>query len=142
MRITPVSQNNLPAAIALLRQHLLPTDDITETTKFFVFEEDNEVLGTVALEFEGAHGLLRSLSVTDAKRNNGRGGKLVAFIEAYAKKKGVRQLFLLTTTAENFFLKNDYVKIDRVFVPDFIRHSAEFSSVCPASAVVMKKNLA
>jgi len=53
----------------------------------------------------------------------------------------VRELYLLTTTAERFFATRGYAGIERERVPDTVRASAEFSALCPASAVVMRKAL-
>jgi amino-acid N-acetyltransferase len=47
----------------------------------------------------------------------------------------------LTETAENFFRGLGYEAIDRRYVPEEIQQSAEFRSLCPASAVCMTKSL-
>jgi amino-acid N-acetyltransferase len=49
---------------------------------------------------------------------------------------------LLTETAEKFFRAIGYEVIDRRHVPEEIKQSAEFRSLCPASAVCMSKLLA
>jgi amino-acid N-acetyltransferase len=56
--------------------------------------------------------------------------------------KGVEQLVLLTEAAEQFFHAIGYEAIDRSSVPEAIKQSAEFRSLCPASAVCMTKYLA
>ena len=81
------------------------------------------------------------MSVDENKRSKGYGKTLVDFIENFASGEGVKNIYLLTTTAESFFSRNGYITIDRNTVPEFIRQSTEFSSVCPSSAVVMKKTL-
>ena len=48
---------------------------------------------------------------------------------------------LLTETAEKFFRAIGYEVIDRRHVPEEIKQSAEFRSLCPASAVCMTKLL-
>ena len=53
----------------------------------------------------------------------------------------VEQLVLLTETAEKFFRAIGYEVIDRRHVPQGIKQSAEFRSLCPASAVCMSKLL-
>lgn len=141
MNITTVSQNNFTKAVKLLEQNNLPTSDLSAASKLFLLEDDNEVLGTIALEHEGKEGLLRSLCVSQSKRNAGVGQKLVDFIEDLARKQGVENLYLLTTTAANFFSKRDYQIFDRSEVSPFIQSTSEFSSVCPASATVMMKKL-
>lgn len=141
MTITPVNQNNFSAAIALLKKNNLPTEDLTDTSKLFVLLKENELLGVIGIEIVENLGLLRSLCVTEESRKNGSGQELVSFIENFARQQGVRHLYLLTTTAENFFNKRQYKKIDRENTPEAIRQSKEFSSICPSSAVVMVKQL-
>ncbi|MBD0279388.1 MAG: GNAT family N-acetyltransferase [Flavisolibacter sp.] len=142
MTIAPATQNNFSAALALLKKNHLPTEDITDITHLFVVAENDDVLGTIALEYKGGDGLLRSLCVAHGDRSKGMGGQLVHFIEAYAKERGVRHLWLLTTTAAQYFQQKGYTAIEREETPEVIRNTSEFASVCPASAVVMKKELA
>lgn len=139
MTINPVTQNSFSSVINLLKQVNLPTEDITEATTLFALYDNNELLGTVGLEYEGEHGLLRSLSTSPGKRNTGGGKLLVQFIEAFAKEKGVNNLYLLTTTAADFFAKRNYQRISREEVPEAVKQYSEFISTCPASAIVMKK---
>jgi len=141
MNIVPASQNNFSAAIALLRKNNLPTEDLDPGKQLFVAEEDNKVIGTVTVEYDYDNALLRSLSVSEERRNSGIGAMLVDFIEDYVRKQGVQNVYILTTTAENFFTKNGYQKVERSQVPAFIQNTSEFTSICPSSATVMKKQL-
>lgn len=141
MNIVPASQNSFTAAINLLKKNNLPTEDIHPGTQLFVIEENDSVIGTVAVEYDFNVALLRSLSVSDGKRNSGIGQLLVGFIENYVQKQGVHSIYLLTTTAEKFFLKNGYEKIDRNNVPGFIQNTREYSVLCSSSSTIMKKQL-
>jgi amino-acid N-acetyltransferase len=119
----------------------LPVDDISTGTQLFVMEEGDKVIGTVAIEYDFSTALLRSLSVNPAKRKAGIGKQLVDFIENYVKAQGVQSVYLLTTTAADFFSKRGYHVIDRAHVPAFIQQTSEYCTVCPSSAIVMKKIL-
>ena len=141
MNIVPASQNSFSAAIELLKKNNLPTEDINPGTQLFVIEENDSVIGTVAVEYNFDVALLRSLSVCEQKRNSGIGQMLVAFIENYVQKQGVQSIYLLTTTAEAFFSKKGYESVDRNVVPDFIKNTKEFSIICSASSTLMKKEL-
>lgn len=141
MNIVPASQNSFSAAIHLLKKNNLPTEDLDPGKQLFVVEEGNEVVGTVTVEYDYDNALLRSLSVTEEKRNTGVGIGLVEFIEDYVQKQGVRNIYLLTTTAAGFFLKRGYKITDRNTVPDFIKNTSEYSFICSASSTVMKKEL-
>ena len=141
MEINQVSQNTFSSAIKLLKENNLPTEDISELTKLFAAIIDNEVAGTVGIEFYKDVALLRSLAVREDYRTKGLGRQLINYIETFAKQNGATELILLTTTAVDYFSKSAYITIQRNNVPEEIKKSSEFSSTCPSSAVVMKKVL-
>ena len=141
MNIVPASQNSFSAAIALLKKNNLPTEDLDPGKQMFVVEEGDEVIATVAIEYDYNDALLRSLSVSKEKRNSGIGAELVEFIEDYVKKQGLQNIYLLTTTAADFFSKKGYKIIDRNTIPEFIKNTSEYSVLCASSSTVMKKEL-
>lgn len=98
-------------------------------------------VGIVGLDLSPPHALLRSLAVDEHARTHGVGAQLLAHAEQYAWSRGVRSLYLLTTTAEPFFAARGYVRVDREQAPAFIRSSTEFSALCPESAAFMLKRL-
>ena len=142
MNIVPASQNGFTAAIRLLEKSGLPTSDIDPGKQLFVMEDGDNVIATVAAEYDYNDALLRSLSVDEEYRNKGVGEQLVSFIENYVQQQGVERVFILTTTAAKFFSKRGYIPVERSDVPEFIKNTSEFGSICPSSAVVMKKSLA
>jgi amino-acid N-acetyltransferase len=141
MNIVPASQNSFSAAIALLKENNLPTEDLDPGKQLFVVEEGDRVIGTVAVEYDYNHALLRSLSVDEDKRASGIGATLVDFIEDYVRKQGVQAIYLLTTTAPDFFLKRGYEIMARNNVPAFIKNTKEYSIICASSSTLMKKDL-
>jgi amino-acid N-acetyltransferase len=84
-------------------------------------------------------GLLRSLAVAEAHRKGGCGRALVSHAESWAWRHGVKTLYLLTTTAANFFARTGYEAISRVQAPAPIAATTQFSSLCPSSATLMRK---
>jgi amino-acid N-acetyltransferase len=54
---------------------------------------------------------------------------------------GVRSIYLLTTTAEVFFKRLGYERIERSRAPPSIERTREFASLCPASSAFMIKQL-
>jgi amino-acid N-acetyltransferase len=62
-------------------------------------------------------------------------------LEREAGALGIRQLVLLTESAQPFFTALGYMVIDRGHVPEALRQTAEFRSLCPVSAVCMTKSL-
>jgi amino-acid N-acetyltransferase len=141
MNIVPASQNSFSAAIALLKKNNLPTEDLDPGKQLFVVEEGDEVIATIAVEYDYNNALLRSLSVSEDKRRTGIGAELVRFVEDYVAEQGVQNIFLLTTTASHFFSRRGYKTVDRSDVPDFIKNTKEYSFICASSSILMKKSL-
>lgn len=127
---------------ALLSDNQLPLDDLaTAAVEFIVAVEGEHVFGVVGLERFGDAGLLRSLAVAPDQRGAGLGGALVQAVESLAREQGLRQLVLLTLTSAPFFARRGYALTARESVPAAVRDSAEFRSICPASAACMSKAL-
>lgn len=132
--------------LPLLEQCGLPVADIAPgpNQEFFGAGGKNgltSLTGLVGLERHGPVALLRSLAVSPAQRGNGLGRQLVAQAEQYAISQGVNHLFLLTTTAADFFAKLGYAATARDKAPPAIRASTQFSGLCPASSNFMSKQL-
>ncbi|MGC2032276.1 MAG: arsenic resistance N-acetyltransferase ArsN2 [Steroidobacteraceae bacterium] len=131
------------AAVALLQAQGLPVSDITDEhlEHFFFMGSDGAPTGLVGIEIYGTDALLRSLVVTENARTQGIGSALVQHAEDYATSRRVSALYLLTTTAEDFFERRDYRRIDRTQAPPAIQSTAEFARLCPASSAFMMKRL-
>lgn len=118
----------------------LPYEDIADhIPHFIVAKKDNTLVGAVGIELLGDVGLLRSLTVSPTYRNNGIGRFLCERMIAYASLQGVRQLYLLTVSAEGFFKKYGFQKIEREGAPLPIQGTKEFKTLCPVAAVCMTK---
>ncbi len=127
---------------AVLRANDLPYQDVrTKPECFFVADADTERIGIGGVETHGSDGLLRSVVITEANRGGGYGSALCDALEARARQNGVETLYLLTTTASEFFRRCGYEAIDREAAPSSIQATTEFSDLCPASAVCMRKEL-
>jgi amino-acid N-acetyltransferase len=59
-------------------------------------------------------------------------------IEA-AKGRGIRRLFLLTNTAEEYFKKKGFVIVTRDQVPEDVKQSIEFTTLCTSSPSMMRE---
>jgi amino-acid N-acetyltransferase len=93
------------------------------------------------VERHGTVGLLRSLAVRQDRRGGGLGSALVLEAERVAAGQGIRALYLLTTTAEQFFFHRGYEHTPRDAAPPEIGATTEFRSTCPSSAAFMRKPL-
>jgi amino-acid N-acetyltransferase len=132
---------SLRAAVALLAAVGLPSSDLTEPRlEHFLFSGPRDApTGLVGLEFYDNVGLLRSLAVAPEAQRSGLGSALLEQVEGYAHARGVRSLYLLTTTAQRFFERHGYRLTSRESCPPAIRSTSEFASLCPASSALLVK---
>lgn len=127
---------------ALLERSGLPTGDLgTGRPEFVVATRNGRIIGVGALEHFGDAALLRSVAVEGQSRGSGVGRLIVEELERRARAAGISELILLTLTAQDFFDRQGYTTKERGQVPPAVRDSAEFRSLCPASAVCMAKTL-
>lgn len=135
--------DDLPALKTLLDNSGLPSSDITEEHlgNFIILGQAGRVAGCVGMEAHGEDALLRSLAVDTMMRGEGYGYRLLELMEQRARDEGVRRLYLLTTSAADFFAHHGYEKIDRASVPEAIRNTTQFAGICPASATCLYKPL-
>lgn len=140
--VGPASTADTAAVVALLRSCELPADDIADhLDEVLVARDGDEIVATIGLEPFGDVGLLRSLAVAPRWRGRGLGDGLCHRLEERAVVLGLRRLYLLTTTASAYFARRGWREVERDRVPAAIRATREFSSLCPASAVVMFRDL-
>ena len=83
--------------------------------------------------------MLRSAVVAPEYRGSGIGRRLVEQLLEHAEEAGIEELYLLTTTAENYFPRFGFTRTTRAAVPDAVKTSAEFRGACPDTAVVMTR---
>ena len=140
----PATPDDLAAVTDLLQKCGLPHQDLVpgDMREFLVIPAEGELAACAGLQVFGAVGLLRSLAVRPPLRLQGVGGLLCGMIEQRARESGVHTLHLLTTSAEKYFARRGYVRCAREQLPAAIRATAEFSSLCPASAACMCRKLA
>jgi amino-acid N-acetyltransferase len=141
---TPLKPFERAALKAALVRAQLPVDDIDVPEHlFWRYETTDDVPGGFGgLELHGRDALLRSLVILPPLRSRGIGAAIAAHLETEAVSHGCTAVWLLTTTASEFFSRLGYEKCDRAKVPDGIRESREVVALCPASADVLVKHLA
>src|ERR1700738_2327068 len=87
----------------LLAKKNLPVDDLDENKNLYAVIKDENIIGTGGLEFFGDSALVRSVSIKEEERGKGLGKVINRYLEKIAKENGVHFLYLLTTTAKEFF---------------------------------------
>ncbi len=138
VRIRRAAAADISAIAELLTRVKLPTDDLEmHLPHFWVAEQQGKVVGCVGMEVYPEGGLLRSLAVAPGLQKQGLGEQLYQAILKSAKEKKLPTIYLLTETAEEYFLQRGYRHTAREEVPESVKTSVEFQSVCPASAVCL-----
>jgi len=126
---------------ALLVEAGLPVSDLSGSHDCTLLgvREGGRLVGIAGIEVHGSVGLLRSVAVTPARRNDGLGLSLVSNAEAWAAGHGLESLYLLTTTAAGFFARLGYEVTPRSEAPAAIAATPQFARLCPRSATFMRK---
>ncbi len=135
--------DDLPNIFSLLAASDLPTAGVAESLSgFTVAEHDGRIVGVIGLETCcREYALLRSTAVAADYRKHGIGRRLVERAIARAEASGFSALYLLTNTAEGYFPSFGFTPVSRDVVPDAVKATKEFSSICPSSATVMAREL-
>jgi amino-acid N-acetyltransferase len=140
--IESATERDLPEIHSLLERLHLPLAGVNEhLPTMLVAKEGEHIVGTAALELYPDGALLRSVAVDPHRQGKHLGHQLTDAALRLATAHGANTVFLLTTTAERFFPKFGFEQITRDEVPLSVRGSVEFQSACPASAIVMRKQL-
>lgn len=136
------SPSDLPAVEALLEAADLPVAGVAESLDgFIVAEAGGELVGAAGLETHGEDGVLRSVVVSASHRGRGLGSRLTERVLEASRGSGLRRVYLLTTTAEGWFPRHGFRRIERRDASPAVRQSVEFREACPASAVAMVLDL-
>ncbi len=142
MRIRKARQSDLSAVEDLLTASKLPLDGVRDHFGDFIVAEDNDgIEGAIGLEKYNAVALLRSAVVAADHRGSGIGRRLVEQLVERAQEDGIDELYLLTTTADEYFPRFGFRPTTRAAIPDELKASAEFRGACPDTAIVMKRRL-
>lgn len=141
--IRAATADDVPQIRALLEQHHLPLLGLEpHVATTLVAQRNARVVGCAALEIHGAAGLLRSVAVDEPRRGEGLGHQLTQAALDLARARGLSQVYLLTTTAADFFPRFGFRVVARSDVDPAVQQSVEFTTACPASAIAMRADLA
>ena len=143
LTFSPATAADTGEVRALLERCGLPQEDLgpAHLEHFVVCRAGDELVGCIGLELFGEVALLRSLAVTPQHRGRRVGRWLWDAVRHQARASGVRRLYLLTTTAQALFVRWGFQAVPRQEVPDVVRGTAEYTTLCPTTAAVMMTEL-
>ena len=137
--IVPARAGDVDAIKRLLIANDLPIAGVDEHWKTFIVARDGDrVVGCGGSEAYQFAALIRSVAVEEEYRKHGIGRRLVRQLIDRLASRGLREFYLLTTTAEAYFKKRGFKTIDRDEVHPQLLASREFQDACPESAVCMR----
>lgn len=139
----PLSAADFAELAPALASAGLPADDIAEPGRLFLRFSDAEgrTVGFGGLETCGRHVMLRSIVVLPEARGRSFGAALVRRLLQQAETAGAERAYLLTISAQSFFEAHGFVVVTRGEVPPDILATRQAAGLCPASAVIMMKEL-
>jgi amino-acid N-acetyltransferase len=142
MNIHTAKITDLPDILTLLKASALPVAGIDEHVETTLIARDRgKIMGCAAVEVYGQAGLLRSVAVAVGRRGEGLGERLTKAALELARQRGVRTVYLLTTTASHFFPRFGFNAIPRAELDPALTQSEELRGACPASALAMRATL-
>jgi len=137
--ISPARPEDLEVIKALLRESGLPTAGVDENWKTFLIARDGDAaVGCGGAEAYQVVALIRSIAVKPDYRSHGIGRRLVRQLLDRLASRGLREFYLLTTTAEEYFKKRGFKTIDRDEVHPQLLSSRELQDACPSTATCMR----
>ncbi len=136
--VSPAAEADLPAIEALLTLTKLPLAGVAHhLDEFLLARRGEQVVAVAAVERHGQHGLLRSVAVHPQARGAGLADSLTRRLIADSRAQGLRSLSLLTTTAEQYFPRFGFRRVERSELPQSLNASEEFQGACPASSAAL-----
>ena len=142
MLIRPARERDLASVQVLLRDAQLPWEDVAlHFGSFVVGEQGGALVACAGFKHYAAEALVRSVAIAAPLRSAGLGAALCDTLLGDARRRGVRDAYLLTTSAPRFFARLGFAPVAREHAPPAIRATREFAELCPASAQLMHRAL-
>jgi amino-acid N-acetyltransferase len=137
--ISGATADDIPLIKQLLVANELPTEGVDDYWKTFIVARDgNDIVACGGAEAHKMAALIRSVAVTDSYRGRGLGRRIVRQLLDRLASRGIREFYVLTTTAQAYFAKRGFKPIDRDEIHPQLLGSAELRGACPDSAVCMR----
>lgn len=108
---------------------------------FLVAREDGRLAATACLEDHGTCGLVRSVATVPDRQGCGLAGSLVRALIHRARARGHEVVYVLTTTAQGYFVRFGFRRIERTEVRPEVLEAGQLKGQECESAAVMALDL-
>lgn len=132
------ARKDFAAIRTLLSDNQLPLIGVAEHIEEFIIAEQTEVIGVMGALQENRKGLIRSFAVVAALRKNGVGLAILQTMKERLKQQGVKEVYLLTETARDYFKKQGFTEITREEMPQTLLKESGLDQACPCSSYCLK----
>ena len=130
--LRPARPDDLRAIVALLQAaHLPPNEAEQHVHNFVVGERDGRIVACGGLEAypKGSACLVRSMAVEEPLQGSGVGSEIMRWVLERARELGLRDVFLFTMTAADFYRRFGFRDATLDEFPPAARRSAQYGAV-------------
>ncbi|WP_346353307.1 GNAT family N-acetyltransferase [Azotosporobacter soli] len=141
-QIRPATTADTERIVQLLNANDLPSCGLQGgSQQFWLAVKKGEAVGVIGLGRNGKRGLLRSLAVAKAYRNNGIAKALLEEALFNARQAKIEEIYLLTGTAKDYFLRKGFSLTDRASLPPMLLQDAGMENACSACSDCLYRSL-
>ncbi len=142
-KIRKATGSDLVEILELLNRMGLPTAGVDNNISNFLVStsRSNGLLAVIGMEIAGANGLLRSLACDPNFCKQGIAAELVAGALTAAREQGIKNLYLMTQSAEKYMRKFGFKTVERQDIPEDLLKQSELNSACPTCSTCMSLGL-
>jgi len=133
-RLVGLAATMVPDGVELRPARSGDLEDVQFPDAYVVAKRGDVLVGAAGLEVHGDAGVLRSVLVAPSERGTGLGVVLTADRVVAARAQRLDAVYLLTTTAADFYDRFGFRPFSRADVPDAVAKCSEFASICPSTA--------
>jgi amino-acid N-acetyltransferase len=137
--IAPAKATDVASIKLILEANQLPVAGVDQHWRTFLVARDGDkIVACGGAETYPIAALIRSIAVLPDYQRHGLGRRLVRQLLDRLAARGLREFYLLTTTAEDYFGKRGFKTIERDEVHPQLLASRAFQDAYPLSAVCMR----
>jgi arsenite methyltransferase len=116
----------------------LPIVGIDSNVNDFIVADNGQIIGVIGTHYYETKALLRSFAVTSKLRKSGVGMALFQQLQKQLKSPNIKEVYLLTETAQEYFKRLGFYEINRDQMPSPLLEKSGLNQACPSTSHYMK----